>query len=71
MDTSIITRVREIVSSGELTKAGLARASGLHANTLRECTEDGWNPTADTLAKLENFLSGNDDRPALVGIEEI
>lgn len=71
MDTSIITRVREIVSSGELTKAGLARASGLHANTLRECTEDGWNPTAETLAKLENFLSGNDDRPALVGIEEI
>lgn len=71
MDTSIITRVREIVSSGELTKAGLARASGLHANTLRECTEVGWNPTADTLAKLENFLSGNDDRPALVGIEEI
>ena len=71
MDTSIITRVREIISSGELTKAGLARASGLHANTLRECTEDGWNPTADTLAKLENFLSGNDDRPALVGIEEI
>ncbi|NNE50186.1 MAG: 3,4-dihydroxy-2-butanone-4-phosphate synthase, partial [Altererythrobacter sp.] len=71
MDTSIITRVREIVSSGELTKAGLARASGLHANTLRECTEDGWNPTADTLAKLENFLSDNDDRPALVGIEEI
>ena len=71
MDTSIITRVREIVSSGELTKAGLARASGLHANTLRECAEDGWNPTAETLAKLENFLSGNDDRPALVGIEEI
>jgi len=71
MDTSIITRVREIVSSGELTKAGLARASGLHANTLRECTEDGWNPTAETLAKLESFLSGNDDRPALVGIEEI
>ena len=60
-----------MVSSGGLTKAGLARASGLHANTLRECTEDGWNPTADTLAKLENFLSSNDDRPALVGIEEI
>lgn len=71
MDTSIITRVREIVSSGELTKAGLARASGLHANTLRDCTEDGWNPTAETLAKLENFLAGDDDRPALVGIEEI
>ena len=71
MSTSTITRVRDLVESGEITKAGLARAAGLHANTLREATEPDWNPTAETLAKLEAFLDANDERPVLVGIEEI
>ncbi len=71
MSTSTITRVRELVASGEITKAGLARASGLHSNTLRDCAEEDWNPTAETLAKLADFLEANDDRPVLVGIEEI
>ena len=71
MSTNIIDRVRELVSSGKMTRAGLARAAGLHANTLRECGESSWNPTAETLAKLENFLSSNDESPVLVGIEEI
>jgi 3,4-dihydroxy 2-butanone 4-phosphate synthase/GTP cyclohydrolase II len=71
MNTSIITRVRELVESSTMTRAGLARAAGLHANTLRDCTEDGWNPTAETLAKLEAFLDANDATPVLVGIEEI
>lgn len=71
MSEPIIDRVRAIVNSGGMTRAGLARAAGLHANTLRDCTEDGWNPTADTLGKLDRFLSDNDDTPVLVGIEEI
>lgn len=71
MSTSTITRVRDLVTSGEFTKAGLARAAGLHANTLRDAAEPDWNPTADTLAKLESFLDANDDTPVLVGIEEI
>ena len=71
MSTSTITRVRDIVNSGEFTKAGLARAAGLHANTLRDATEPDWNPTAETLAKLESFLNANDETPVLVGIEEI
>ena len=54
-----------------MTKSGLARAAGLHANTLRDCTEPDWNPTADTLGKLERFLDANDETPVLVGIEEI
>jgi len=54
-----------------MTRSGLARAAGLHANTLRDCGEPGWNPTAETLAKLENFLLHNDESPVLVGIEEI
>ncbi|AZI37628.1 3,4-dihydroxy-2-butanone 4-phosphate synthase [Caenibius tardaugens NBRC 16725] len=71
MSTSTIDKVRELVSSGQMTKAALARAAGLHANTLRDCIEPAWNPTTDTLSKLERFLSANDDRPVLVPIEEI
>lgn len=71
MNTSIITRVRELVDSGTMTRAGLARAAGLHANTLRDAGEADWNPTAETLQKLEMFLDSNDQRPVLVGIEEI
>jgi 3,4-dihydroxy 2-butanone 4-phosphate synthase/GTP cyclohydrolase II len=54
-----------------MTRAGLARAAGLHANTLRDCADEGWNPTAETLGKLERFLSQNDDTPVLVSIEQI
>ena len=71
MSTAIIDRVREFLADGTFTKAGLARAAGLHANTLRDCTEESWNPTRETLGKLEQFLDENDDSPVLVGIEEI
>lgn len=71
MSNAVITRVRELVGNGQMTRAGLARAAGLHANTLRDCLEESWNPTADTLRKLEQFLSGNDDTPVLVPIEQI
>ena len=71
MSLTLIERVRRLVNDGGMSRAGLARAAGLHSNTLRECTEDGWNPTADTMRKLEQFLSDNDEVPVLVGIEEI
>ena len=71
MSTLIVEKVRTLVAEGTMTRAGLARAAGLHANTLRDCTEAEWNPTAETLSKLERFLSANDDRPVLVPIEEI
>ncbi|UAB77099.1 3,4-dihydroxy-2-butanone-4-phosphate synthase [Erythrobacter sp. SCSIO 43205] len=71
MSTSTITKVRELIEAGAYTKAGIARAAGLHANTLRDASEPDWNPTADTLAKLQKFLDANDDRPVLVGAEEI
>ena len=71
MSNILIERVRASIADGSMTRAGLARAAGLHANTLRDCTEPDWNPTADTLAKLERFLMANDERPVLVPIEEI
>jgi 3,4-dihydroxy 2-butanone 4-phosphate synthase/GTP cyclohydrolase II len=71
MNTPTIELVRELVSEGRMTRAGLARAAGLHANTLRDCTDESWNPTAETLGKLERFLAANDDTPVLVPIEQI
>jgi 3,4-dihydroxy 2-butanone 4-phosphate synthase / GTP cyclohydrolase II len=71
MSTDLIERITTLVADGAMTRAGLARAAGLHANTLRDCGEPGWNPTAETLGKLERFLLANDDRPVLVPIEEI
>ncbi|HLV08298.1 MAG TPA: 3,4-dihydroxy-2-butanone-4-phosphate synthase [Croceibacterium sp.] len=71
MSTATLERVRAIVAEGKMTRAGLARAAGLHANTLRDCTEPNWNPTADTLGKLERFLAASDDTPVLVPIEQI
>ncbi|MCJ2186423.1 3,4-dihydroxy-2-butanone-4-phosphate synthase [Novosphingobium beihaiensis] len=71
MSSNVIEKVRQLVSDGGMSKAGLARAAGLHANTLRDCTEPDWNPTAETLGKLERVLFSNDDREVLVPIEEI
>src|SRR5687767_1393345 len=68
---SMIQRVRDLIAQGQMTRAGLARAAGLHSNTLRDCLESGWNPTAETLGKLERFLAANDDTPVLVPIEQI
>jgi 3,4-dihydroxy 2-butanone 4-phosphate synthase / GTP cyclohydrolase II len=71
MSKALIERVTTLISTGRMTRAGLARAAGLHANTLRDCGDPGWNPTAETLGKLERFLLANDDRPVLAPIEEI
>ncbi|MGB5077176.1 MAG: 3,4-dihydroxy-2-butanone-4-phosphate synthase [Sphingorhabdus sp.] len=71
MSTQLIEKLRSLVTDGGLSRSGLARAAGLHANTLRDLDQVDWNPTADTLKKLESYLFANDDTPALVPIEEI
>jgi 3,4-dihydroxy 2-butanone 4-phosphate synthase/GTP cyclohydrolase II len=67
MSTSLINRVRTLVEEGGVSRSGLARAVGLHPNSLRSLDEDDWNPTADTLRKLEAYLAS----PGLVPIEQI
>jgi 3,4-dihydroxy 2-butanone 4-phosphate synthase / GTP cyclohydrolase II len=57
MSTLLIDRLCEIVGGGEMTRSGLARAAGLHPNSLRRLGEADWNPTADTLLKLEKFIA--------------
>ena len=58
MSTILIDRVCELVTTGEMSRAGLARAAGLHPNSLRKLGDSDWNPTAETLGKLERFLAG-------------
>ncbi|MBC7986845.1 MAG: 3,4-dihydroxy-2-butanone-4-phosphate synthase [Sphingomonadaceae bacterium] len=56
MTIPLIESVRDLVDSGEVTRSGLARAAGLHPNSLRKLGETGWNPTAETLTKLERYI---------------
>ncbi len=71
MSIQLIEKLRRLVTEGGMSRSGLARAAGLHANTLRDLEDTDWNPTAETLRKLEMFLFSNDDSPTLVSIEEI
>ena len=71
MSQILIETIRGLVSKGDVSRSGLARAAGLHANTLRDIDSADWNPTAETLRKLELYMASNSDRPALVPIEEI
>jgi 3,4-dihydroxy 2-butanone 4-phosphate synthase/GTP cyclohydrolase II len=70
MSTDLIERLNAVIATGEVSRSGLARAAGLHPNSLRKLGSEEWNPTADTLGKLEKLLlRGNTD--VLVGAEAI
>jgi 3,4-dihydroxy 2-butanone 4-phosphate synthase/GTP cyclohydrolase II len=57
MSTILIDKVLDLVTTGGMSRSGLARAAGLHPNSLRKLGDSDWNPTADTLLKLEKFLA--------------
>ncbi|HEY8592320.1 MAG TPA: 3,4-dihydroxy-2-butanone-4-phosphate synthase [Sphingomicrobium sp.] len=70
MSTTLIDRLEAIIATGEVSRAGLARAAGLHPNSLRKLGSPEWNPTADTLTRLEKLIQrGNTE--VLVGPEAI
>src|SRR5437764_10861617 len=70
MSTTLIERLSAIIETGEVSRAGLARAAGLHPNSLRKLGQPDWNPTADTLGRLEELIQrGSAD--VLVGPETI
>ena len=71
MSSMLIDRVRGLVSDGTTTRSGLARAAGLHANSLRSLDDPDWNPTADTLRKLESYLAGKHSGRVMASPEEI
>jgi len=71
MAMHIIEQAEDLVRRGEISRSGLARAAGLHANSLRRLGEGDWNPTADTLSKLESYLERREGGTALASPEEI
>jgi 3,4-dihydroxy 2-butanone 4-phosphate synthase / GTP cyclohydrolase II len=70
MSTILIERLCDMVGAGEMSRAGLARAAGLHPNSLRKLGDEDWNPTADTLGKLEKFLASG-SRGVMASPEQI
>jgi len=70
MSTTLIERLNAIIGTGEISRAGLARAAGLHPNSLRKLGQADWNPTADTLGRLEKLIQGGNTE-VLVGTEVI
>jgi 3,4-dihydroxy 2-butanone 4-phosphate synthase/GTP cyclohydrolase II len=71
MSSLLIERVRELVGGGSETRSGLARAAGLHANSLRNLDDPDWNPTSDTLRKLDDYISGRHPAKVMATTEEI
>ena len=70
MSTDLIDRLTAIIDTGEVSRAALARAAGLHPNSLRKLGAPDWNPTADTLKRLEKLIQRGTTE-ALVGAETI
>src|SRR4028119_149955 len=70
MASTLIDRLTSIIQTGEVSRAGLARAAGLHPNSLRKLGSADWNPTADTLGRLEKLLARGTTE-VLVGAEAI
>ena len=71
MSSALLDTVRNLVTDGGMSRSGLARAAGLHANSLRKLGEADWNPTADTLGKLEAYILKREGGTALASPEEI
>src|SRR6476646_1999852 len=70
MSTTLIERLNSIIETGEVSRSGLARAAGLHPNSLRKLGQPDWNPTADTLGRLEKLIPRGTSE-VLVGAEAI
>src|SRR6185503_5333838 len=70
ISATLIEQLEAVIATGEVTRTGLARAAGLHPNSLRKLGQNDWNPTADTLMRLERLIQRG-TREVLVGPEEI
>jgi 3,4-dihydroxy 2-butanone 4-phosphate synthase/GTP cyclohydrolase II len=71
MSAELINTIETLIRDGKMSRSGLARAAGLHANSLRKLGDADWNPTADTLGKLEDYLARRAGGTALASPEEI
>ncbi|MCC6940991.1 MAG: 3,4-dihydroxy-2-butanone-4-phosphate synthase [Novosphingobium sp.] len=72
MAQDILARARKLIEDRIISRAALARAAGLHPNSLRDVLSPEWNPTADTLSKLERAMDSEDeDEFELATVEEM
>ena len=51
-----IDRIRDFAGANNWTKTRMAREAGLPDTTLRHFDNPSWNPTAETLRKLEAVI---------------
>jgi 3,4-dihydroxy 2-butanone 4-phosphate synthase/GTP cyclohydrolase II len=58
MQKAMLNRIRDALKDSGMSRAAIARAAGLHPNSLRHLDSEDWNPTAETLGKLEASLVG-------------
>lgn len=56
MVTETIEQLRAALRLPGFTKKSLAKAAGIHPNTLLGCEREDWNPTANTLKAIEPHL---------------
>lgn len=57
MVTDFLERVRAALKTKGVTAVALAQRANLHRNTLSGLERDDWNPTAETLMKLEPHVA--------------
>lgn len=55
--SDLIKRIRDFAALPGWSKTKISREIGLSPNALRNLDADDFNPTADTLQKLETFIS--------------
>src|SRR3569623_3371576 len=70
MSATQIERLTAIIDTGEESRAAQARAAGPHPNSRRKLGTSDWNPTADTLMRLEKLLQRGTTE-VLVGTETV
>lgn len=51
-----LDRVRRAIAQPGVTKVGLAQAAGLHRNSLGGVERADWNPTSETLIRLQPHI---------------
>jgi len=51
-----IERIRAFAAQHKMRPARLAKAAGLHQNTLRGFNRPGWNPTLETVRRIESII---------------
>lgn len=58
-----ITRARAYARVCGMSKRELARTAGLDSNALLQMDEPGWNPTAETLRRVEKVIPAGFSEP--------